>query len=729
MPVLTYNFRSAGAGSVESNISGIDRASKKAASREGKRSKKLQRNRARARLRRIRESKRGAAQEVREAERASKRVASIHRKADRTRARMRLKALKDKRREMAQVERLESKRLATRRKARGRRGGAIASAGLGAVGAVGAAAAAATVGVGLVAARQKIGLDEKSRALAIQSRDPGEKLADPKKITRDAQDVALRVGGTTAESVIDAMTTFVTRTGRADLAQSMAETFAVTAKATGAGADDIAGAAADLFQKFDITGIEEMQEALAALTFQGKKGAFELKDAAAQFPKLAAAAQRLGIGKGAGAVKTLGGLTQLARGSTGSAEAAATSLEALFTGLTTKQSQLKKAGVKVFDEKGQARDIQSLLVDVISKVGGKDVGAKKGELSKIFGRQGIRAISPLIDAYATATAKGADGAKAVAAALNDAIDAPGTWSDVVEDAALANETASARLTTAWEKIVAASGDELAPALENLIKTVTSAEGIDAVKTAFAGLATATNFLADTFGFLAQSEANPHQLIKVEKEKQAKLQEQIEAKNAARADINLRSVTGQEKAGDQARIDSITQDISKLVAKRDVSVKEENRIQDQLDFKGEQNRLLATKVEGKTGTETFFNRDQFMEAFVGASGLPADFRPDLQRQQAENVLTRLQEGKGINETFLTENQRDIAREVGGQVKGFQSGIGFDTAPSDAIGGIDDMNAAGVAMKVSSTGFKTAATAFASAVATFNSKAAAGDIDKD
>ena len=146
-------------------------------------------------------------------------------------------------------------------------------------------------------------------------------------------------------------------------------------------------------------------------------------------------------GKG---VKMLGGLTQIARTGTGSAEQAATAIENMFTQFKFKAPKIKAAGVDVYKD-GKVRPVEDLIPEVISKVGGTDIAKKQAGLTQIFGEQGIRAINPLVAKYNAAFqgTKGTDEQK-TAAALNavrfeidKAANAAGTWSDVMRDAAQA----------------------------------------------------------------------------------------------------------------------------------------------------------------------------------------------------------------------------------------------------------------------------------------------------
>lgn len=381
------------------------------------------------------------------------------------------------RKEEAARKRAEGERAAKRKQSIGVLKDLASGAFLGTVG-----AGAALIGS---AARESMDLQETSARIAISARGAGEKARDAGELRRGFERTAMATPGQSAAGIADAVQRFVSLTGDLDTAIKSQGTFATIASASGANVGDVAEAAASLSEQFDVKGIDEMRDALAALTFQGKHGAFELKDAAAQFQRLAASGASFGIPKGVGGVKILGGLTQIARKGTGSAEQATTAVENLLTNLKTKQTQLGGAGVKVFDKAGKARDVRDLIVESISKVGGKDMAKKAAGLTQIFGEQGIRAINPLIAKYGDTfrSTKGTDVEKTAAAVamlraeLQDAIDAPGTFADAEEDAALAQKQASAQLSAAWEALKSKTADALIPSLGKLAESLAGKESL------------------------------------------------------------------------------------------------------------------------------------------------------------------------------------------------------------------------------------------------------------
>jgi len=351
--------------------------------------------------------------------------------------------------------------------------GAVGRAGVAAVGLGGGGLAAASV-------NQALRLDEMTRRLSINSRGPGQAGANPEELRRTFTNLGIE-SGIAPEQLAGGAMKFVAKTGDLGTAMANMRTFAITAQATGASVEDIASAAADLSEKFDIKSTEDMGKALAVLTFQGKKGAFELKDMAEQFPELAAAAQRAGM-RGVKGMQTLGGLAQIARQSTGSGAEASTALQMMLTQLTTKAGDLKSGkalggeSVNVFeggDATKRARDIPEVLSEIISKSNGNQT-----QLAKLFDVRGLRAVSPLIKTYrdmhdslgpkATEAERRAAGKKAVLTKIAVASEGGGSWADVESDARDAMKATSVQLEQLKIRLEAAVASSFFPLMQSLV---------------------------------------------------------------------------------------------------------------------------------------------------------------------------------------------------------------------------------------------------------------------
>jgi hypothetical protein len=389
------------------------------------------------------------------------------------------------------------------------------------------------------AAREGMRLQDSTNRLSISARGAGEKGADPTTLRKEFEAAAMGAPGIKAADISEGVQGFVAKTGDLATGRRMASTFATTASATGADVQDIANAAADISQKFDIKDIDGMREALAALTFQGKNGAFELKDAASQFSKMSAAAERFGLSKGVNGLKTLGGLTQIARSATGSPEQAATAVEATFRQLIAESGKLKAQGVDVFQagSSSKTRDVRDILVDSISKTGGS-----LPRLQKIFGEEGIRGISPLISTFnqaksgaiGTEAERTAVGVIALRDALAKAIDAPGDWSEVVKDAAQAQKSSSSVLDAAWEQLKTQVGDECVPALVKLVEKFSGMEGsLDPLLVTFVALVEAAGLVVDAFkwlGYIHPKEISPQEKLKKAKQELGDYQAKLDNRN-------------------------------------------------------------------------------------------------------------------------------------------------------------------------------------------------------
>lgn len=337
------------------------------------------------------------------------------------------------------------------------------------------AGAAALGGLGLIVKDRAVLSDQATR-LSINSRAAGTKGIDPSVLQREAESTALRNPGSTASDVLSAQGRYVAMTGDLDAARRMGGTFATASMASGANMTDIAATAATMSLKFGIKDDSQMKQAMASLIFGGKAGAFELSDMASYASEMGAAGSRFGLDKGVGGVKTLGGLAQIARGSTGDGAEAATSVRAMFSDLVEHSDKVKLlAHTDVFADKGKTKtnDIQDVLVRTISGTGGNQV-----KLGKIFGERGIKAVSGLVEAFnaaqgalgkgASEADKRAAGEAAMRKVLDESINATGDWNEVVQDSAAASQTYGAKLTAAGEMIESQIGSGVMPALSDFM---------------------------------------------------------------------------------------------------------------------------------------------------------------------------------------------------------------------------------------------------------------------
>lgn len=329
---------------------------------------------------------------------------------------------------------------------------------------------------------------EKATRVSIGARGAGQEGVDPKLLANEWFAITQDVKGITADQLGDAAAKYVGMTGDLKTARSSMRDFAVAAMASGASVEDVAGTAAAISQQFGITDPAQIRDVLGSLIGQGKAGAFELKDAAALFPGLAAAGASFGLDKGVGGVKTLGGIVQIARQATGSGEVAATNVNAMLTALKTNADKLQLAGTKVYEGTGankKVRDLPTIIAEMIAKTGGTDLAKKNAGLTDVLTATGFRAISPLVTQYQdlfaqskgkTDAARQADAMEQLRQKIMESVNAAGSWTEVQKDAATASATTSAQMTAAWEKLTGSVASRVLPKLLGFAEKLGSADG-------------------------------------------------------------------------------------------------------------------------------------------------------------------------------------------------------------------------------------------------------------
>ena len=482
MPQIRYTFVASGADAVASAFASIDRAAGQSAKKVSASYTQSEASAKKASTASITAREKAEAKWSSAAQKSADKTAKAEQRAAEQSARAQIKAREHVFQVRARYDAAETKAAEKKAAAEARAAERASSSRMRALGSLGKDAllggGAAAIGVSTAvvgaAARESIKLGEIANRFAINAKLAGQNVS-ANQAKQNFEQVAIATPGVKSEDIGEAALAFQSKTGRS-LGKGELSTLATAASASGGQVQDIAAAAASLGEKFDIKKVEDLQSALAALIDQGAKGSFELKDAAGQFEALSAAASRFGLNKGVQSVKTLGGLTQMARASTGSAEEASTAVQAMFSQLILKSGDLSKgkfggAKINVFDKKGQSQDITKLLPEIIAKVGGKDMQKKMTGLAEIFDARGIKAISPLIEAFAAATKDGKDGMAAMQAVISKNIDTTASWATVQGAAAASQKDASAQLSVAWEQIKASVSAQVVPALLQLVPQV------------------------------------------------------------------------------------------------------------------------------------------------------------------------------------------------------------------------------------------------------------------
>jgi hypothetical protein len=336
------------------------------------------------------------------------------------------------------------------------------------IGVGGAALAAAAVG-------QAARMDEAVRRVIINARAAGtEPTYTPKELTKQFTQTGIATG-IDPEKVAGGAARFVAVTGEINAAVEQSRTLATFAQATGAEMTDLAGIAAAMWNQ-GIRNTADMSQALATLTFQGKKSSFELKDMAQFMPEVMATFGRLGV-SGVKGTQSVGGWLQLAMMGTQNPAEAATSAMRMASALEEKGTDIESGKafggrkVKVFTDKtkSQMRSPDQVIPEILA--------ASRGnipELAKVFQIRGIRAVSMMQKTYneaaagpGTAEEKVARGSKAVAALLKDFSEVSGSYTDIQRDAADAMKSFNVQMGLLSTQIKAAIASDLFPELVKL----------------------------------------------------------------------------------------------------------------------------------------------------------------------------------------------------------------------------------------------------------------------
>lgn len=319
-------------------------------------------------------------------------------------------------------------------------------------------------------------LDAEQRAIALSNASGGELTTEQLMRQSAAQS---KYSGVSQTDQLESLATYIAKTGDAKTAVANWENFNRIAIATDSTLADIAETAADVSDKFGIVDSKGMIESFAAMAEQGKMGAFELKDLAAQMPRIGAAAKSFGM-TGADGLQQVTGFAQVARKSTGSSEQAATAMENMFAQLSKKNAQLEKGkGL----ERGEKFSIYNKAGDTMSGTKGLDVlipeliGATKGDtgkLQKILGAEGFRAISALVPEFQKAFKETAGTNKKKTAVAEDAVaEAIRSFTKIDMTKALANQQSdekaalgagNVQLAKVAEEFKTAIGQQLMPVI-------------------------------------------------------------------------------------------------------------------------------------------------------------------------------------------------------------------------------------------------------------------------
>lgn len=186
--------------------------------------------------------------------------------------------------------------------------------------------------------------------------------------------------GQEAGKLADAVESIFGETGSADLAVSSIKAIGTIATASGKPVDMLGKIAGALGDKFGVTA-KEMPDALAAVTQLASQGGLQFEDMEKALHLMGASARASGM-TGAQGMQQMIAFANKGGDALGNLKKGLASITSMMDQMAdpARQKEIKQAfGVDVVDKKGQLRDMQSVMGDVLSKTKGS-----KEKLGKVF---------------------------------------------------------------------------------------------------------------------------------------------------------------------------------------------------------------------------------------------------------------------------------------------------------------------------------------------------------
>jgi len=234
---------------------------------------------------------------------------------------------------------------------------------------------------------------------------------------RDRIDEVARSSGIAREELLDVSQRFVSLTGDMATAEQLLDTFAKTARASGAATGDLARVAFSLQKNFDIMDPAKFEKAFSIILSAGKAGSVELKEMASLLTTIAPQFAKFGTTGADGLAQLSGAFQVVQSGFAGPAEAA-TGLNSIFTALIKNAGKFKSAGVNIFERNADGTKQLRNFRDIIDDIATSKLATDPTRLIKAFGRnEAVRAFSELAkfrpewDSIAEAARKADDVAK------------------------------------------------------------------------------------------------------------------------------------------------------------------------------------------------------------------------------------------------------------------------------------------------------------------------------
>lgn len=231
--------------------------------------------------------------------------------------------------------------------------------------------------------RNIVQFDDKLNRLGIQGNMTRKQLLG---LREEMFHTGLQTGKTRIE-IVEGLDAIIQKTGNVKFAIDTYNDLSIASQATGAAMGDLGAMASQLDEKLQIKPAGLMN-ALDILAGQGKAGSFTLENLATMSERLFSSVGRLDM-KGIDDLVRLGAFVQIARSGTGSAEQATTAVERTIANILAKEKEIGKY-FNIRDENKKLKEFDVIIKGIIRGTQGRE-----DILGKIFGEEGIRAVSVL----------------------------------------------------------------------------------------------------------------------------------------------------------------------------------------------------------------------------------------------------------------------------------------------------------------------------------------------
>lgn len=201
------------------------------------------------------------------------------------------------------------------------------------------------------------------------------------------------------EKVLDAIDEIKKLTGNVEKATNVVGSVAKLSTATGGDVKEMSGLAANILAANPNISDKDLNSQMRIFAKQGIVGGVEVADMAKYGSRLTAGASMYGGSKEKNEA-TLGAMSQMARqyGSAGTAAEATLGSLRFSTDVAKHADKLKAGGIDVSDHKGNLKDAQSIMIDMLKKT--------KGDVTKLshlgLGDRGVKPLEGVANIYKNA---------------------------------------------------------------------------------------------------------------------------------------------------------------------------------------------------------------------------------------------------------------------------------------------------------------------------------------